>query len=178
VAVLTAAVVLVGALCLVDLLLTFGVVRRLREHTVLLGDDRSADVSVSGVNVGDFPGSFAAEDVGGQPLAGPGGWRVIAFFSSSCSICPERAPVFADYVRTSSVNRDSVLAVVLGSTGEPAPYLDLLAGVGHVCVQPADGELAKVFSVTGYPAFFVLDGAGAVQAVHYDPAALPALTPA
>jgi len=32
-AILSAAIVVVGLLCLADLLLTFGVIRRLREHT-------------------------------------------------------------------------------------------------------------------------------------------------
>ena len=34
--ILIAAVVVVGGLCLLDLLLTFGVIRRLREHTSML----------------------------------------------------------------------------------------------------------------------------------------------
>ena len=42
--ILIAAVVVVGCLCLLDLLLTFGVIRRLREHTSMLtaaGEDSS-----------------------------------------------------------------------------------------------------------------------------------------
>jgi hypothetical protein len=177
-AVLTAAVIVVGALCLVDLLLTFGIVRRLREHTALLSSHQLPDVSVSDLGVGEVPGSFEAEGTDGQPLEGPAGWRMVAFFSSSCSICPTRAPLFADYVRTSHAERDTVLAVVVKSAGEPVPYLDLLAAVAHVCLQPDDGQLSNAFGVTGYPAFCLLDETGAVQAVHYDPAALPALAPA
>jgi hypothetical protein len=64
--------------------------------------------------------------------------------------------------------------VVLGAPGEPVPYLDRLAGVARVCVQPDDGELARAFKVTGYPAFCLLDFGGAVLAASYDPAALPA----
>lgn len=40
--VLIAAVILAGAVCLTDLLLTFGAIRRLREHTVMLGEARGA----------------------------------------------------------------------------------------------------------------------------------------
>ena len=97
-----------------------------------------------------------------------------AFFSSSCSVCPERVPAFVDYLRENHVERNGVLAVVLGSPGEPVPYLDRLADVARVCVEPDDGELARAFKVTGYPAFCLLDADGAVLATGYDPAALPA----
>ncbi len=174
-AILTAAVVLVGVLCLVDLLMTFGVVRRLREHTELLNKSHGADMPVMDLSAGDIPGSFAAVTVDGEALAGPAGIRVAAFFSSTCSICPERVPAFVDYVRANGIRRDDTIAVILAMTGESVPYADRLAEVARVCVQPPDAELATAFKVTGYPAFCVLDASGAVQASGYDPASLPQL---
>jgi len=171
--VLTGAVVVVGALCLLDLILTFGVIRRLREHTALLSESRFDGPPVLGLSVGETPDTFTSVTTDGEPLSGPAGFRVTAFFSSSCSICPERVPKFVDYLRENQVGRESVLAVVVGSASEPVPYLDRLAEVARVCTEPNGGSLASAFKVTGYPAFGLLDADGAMLASGYDPAALP-----
>jgi hypothetical protein len=176
--ILTAAVIVVGVLCLTNLLLTFGVVRRLREHTTMIGKLRGHDMPVIGTGVGEAPGPFTALSTDGELLSGPQGLRVAGFFSSSCSICPERVPLFVDYLRASHIERDRAIAVVIGSGDEPPPYLDRLAQVARVCVEQDDGELAEAFKVTGYPAFCLLDEAGKVLAAGYDPAALPKLAAA
>jgi len=49
-AILVAAIGLVGLLCLADLLLTFGVIRRLREHTEQLAGLRGQDAPVTGLH--------------------------------------------------------------------------------------------------------------------------------
>lgn len=171
--VLTAAVVVVGVLCLLDLLLTFGVIRRLREHTELLSVRPGADLPVIGVNVGEAPAAFTGLGTDGAALSGPAGLRMVAFFSSFCSICPKRVPVFLDYLRANQVRRDDVLAVVVGPADEPVPYLDRLAEAALVCTEPEDGALARAFKVEGFPAFCLLDTDGAVLATSYDPAVLP-----
>jgi hypothetical protein len=176
-AVLTAAVILVGVLCLADLLLTFGVIRRLHEHTALLSS-HSNDTEVMRLGVGATPDSFATVTTGGQKVNGPAGFRLAAFFSTSCSVCPRRVPAFVDYVKTNQLAPDAVLAVVLADAGDSVSYLDRLTEVAQACVQSADGELATAFKVVGYPAFCLLDGDGTVQAVSFDPGMLPGLVPA
>jgi hypothetical protein len=171
--VLTGALVVVGALCLLDLLLTFGVIRRLREHTALLSERRYDGPPVVGVNVGETPGAFAVVTADGAPLSGPAGLRMVAFFSSFCSICPERVPTFLDYLRANHVGRDAVLAVVVGPADEPVPYLDQLAAAALVCTEPDGGALAQAFKVAGFPAFCLLGSDGDVLATSYDPAMLP-----
>lgn len=170
--VLVAAVIAVGLLCVVDLLLTFGVVRRLREHTALLSA-RTSETIVLGLSPGSTPSAFAAVTTEGDVLTGPSGFRVAAFFSSSCSICPRRAPAFVDYIRANRMARGEVLAVVLAREGDFVPYLDSLAQVAQVCMQPPDGEIAAAFQVIGYPAFCLLDAEGALRVISYDPAELP-----
>jgi hypothetical protein len=171
--ILVAFVVLVGALCLTDLVLTIGVVRRLREHTELLSRSRGGDLPVIGLAAGESPAPFDAVTTDGQRLTGPAGFHLAAFFASSCSSCPERVPTFVEYVRTYRVESARVLAVVLGPAGEPVPYLAELAAVAQVCREPMDGPLAKAFAVSGYPAFCLLDADGAVASVNFDPASLP-----
>lgn len=173
-AVLIGAVVIVGALCLLDLLLTFGVIRRLREHTQMLARNSPDTLGAIGLAAGEAPEAFTATDGEGAAVDGPSGLRVVAVFSTSCSICPKRAPAFVDYVRAHLVGRDEVLAVVVGQSAESVPYLADLTQVARVCTEPPDGPIGHAFAVRGYPAFFALDAAGTVLWSGYDPAALPA----
>jgi hypothetical protein len=172
---LTAAVVVVGLLCIADMLLTFGVVRRLRVHSALLSEYGGAESAVIGLSPGDVPEQFALRSDDGEQVLGPAGLRVAAFFSSTCSACPEQVPAFVEYLRSNHVERDSVLAVVVGSAGEPVPYLTQLGEVARVRAEPEAAELTTAFKVTGYPAFCLLDDDGAVVAAGYDPGRLPAL---
>ncbi len=170
---LAAAVGVIGALCLLDLLLTFGVIRRLREHTELLSRGGAVTPPVVGLAAGEPVAAFSAVTTGGERLPGAGGLRVAGFFSSSCSACPERVSPFVDYLRSHQVAPDSVLSVVVAPSGEPPPYLDRLAEVSRVCIERVDGEVARAFKVAGFPAFCLLGADGAIVASGYDPAMLP-----
>ena len=70
-AILSAAIVVVGLLCLADLLLTFGVIRRLREHTEQLAGLRGQDAPVTGLADGEIPEPFTALSISGERLSGP-----------------------------------------------------------------------------------------------------------
>ena len=177
-AIFVAAIGLVGLLCLADLLLTFGVIRRLREHTEQLAGLRGQDAPVSGLPYGATPEPFTALTASGERLDGPAGLRVVAFFAAGCSACPERVPAFLDYLRVNEVTRDAVLVVITSSQPEPVSYQERLAEAAPVCVEPHDGEVTAAFSVRAFPAFCVLDGAGSVSAFSHEPAALPTLAAA
>jgi hypothetical protein len=171
--ILIAAVIAVGGLCLLDLLLTFGVIRRLREHTDILSNGPGAASSVTSLEPGQSPAAFTAVTTSGELVTGATGLRVAAFFSSSCSACPERVAPFLAYLSRHHMSRDSVLAVVSQDDSAPAPYLGQLAEAAQACAEPENGEIAQAFGVTGFPAFCLLDADGAVLASGYDPAALP-----
>jgi hypothetical protein len=171
-----AAVAVVGALCLLDLLLTFGVIRRLREHTAMLAENRGHGLPgppVVGLAHGELPGTFAAVTLDGQPVDASAALQVVAFFSTACSICPERVPPFLEYLTTRHIDRPSVLAVVVGDEGKPPPYLESLAGFAQICLEQEDGAVAKAFKVAGYPAFCLLGADGTMLASGYDPQTLP-----
>jgi len=90
-AILSAAVVVVGLLCLADLLLTFGVIRRLREHTEQLsGFPWSRPSGKPAWPTGRSRSHLPRSASPGERLSGPAGLRVVAFFSAGCSACPER----------------------------------------------------------------------------------------
>jgi len=170
--ILIAAIVVVGSLCMLDLLLTFGVIRRLREHTTMLARSRETEPPVTGLAAGMSPDAFSAVTIDGDLVDNAADLRVVAFFSSSCAICPERVPPFTEYVRSHRIGRDSVLGVVEGSASAPPPYLDQLAAVAQVRIEPPGGEVARAFKVSGFPAFCVLDSAGTLIASGYDSSVL------
>lgn len=171
--ILIAAVIVVGAMCLLDLLLTFGVIRRLREHTAVLGspppDPRSPAI---GLAEGERAGAFSAITTTGSLVDSVTGLRVVAFFTTSCAICAKRVTPFGDYLREHRIGRDSVLAIVGAGIDRP-PYLDELTEVAMVCLEQEDGAMAKAFKVGGFPAFCLLDGNGAVTGSAANPAMLP-----
>ncbi len=169
-----AAIAVVGALCLLDLLLTFGMIRRLREQTDILNVLTAGRVpgATLGMAPGRTPAAFSAVTTEGATVSGPAGLRLVAFFSR-CSICPERVAPFAEYLSTQRINRDSVLVVSVGPGGEPQPYLSALVPVALICAEPEGGQIVRAFEVSGFPAFFLLDAGGAVAATEYDPAELP-----
>jgi hypothetical protein len=166
-----AALGFVGCLCLLDLLLTFGVIRRLREQSEILST-RTSPGRAMGLSAGNTPAPFSAVTTAGDLVNGAAGLRLVAFFSS-CPICPQRVPPLAEYLRVHRVSRDSVLAVSIGSGSEPQPYLAELAPLAQVCAEPEDGAITRAFEVTGFPWFFLLDADGVVIASGYDPATLP-----
>jgi len=174
-AILAAAVIIVGVLCLADLLLTFGVIRRLRNHSELLAGYQAAESAIVGLRAGGIPEPFSAVTTDGVVVNVSSGIRLAAFFSSSCSACPERVPAFLEYARENRLDKAAVLAVMTGRTDQPAGYLPRLAGVAQICLEAEQGPVAAAFKVIGFPAFFVLDGNGVVLGSGFDPSALPAL---
>ena len=75
---LIAAIIVVGCLCLLDLLLTFGLLRRLREHAELLAGGMPASPP-PGLTAGEQPAAFTAVSTSGQAVSGPAGLRLAAF---------------------------------------------------------------------------------------------------
>jgi hypothetical protein len=171
-AILIAAVALVGVLCLLDLLLTFGVIRRLREHTELLSVSRDPRSPAIGLAAGELPAVFTAVTIDGDVVGNESMFRLVGFFSTSCAICAKRVASFVDYLTVHRIERDSVLAIV-GAGDEAPPYLDTLAAVARVCLEREDGGIASAFKVGGFPAFCLLDPGGAVIGSGSKPAELP-----
>ena len=87
-AILVAAIGLVGLLCLADLLLTFGVIRRLRERTEQLAAFAARTLR-SAVSPTVRPRTLAALTAAGS--GSTAAWlRVVTFFAAGCSACPAR----------------------------------------------------------------------------------------
>ena len=139
---LTIAVVLVGALCLLDLLLTFGVIRRLRENDASRTQGGSAQPGAPMAPVGTRVGDTGWE---GETLVG--------FFAPGCSPCEQQLPGFIEHARA----RDRVVAVVHGMGGKTSELVRKLEQVADVVVEDStEGPLHNAFKVEGFPSYCVV----------------------
>ncbi|MEV0594838.1 TlpA disulfide reductase family protein [Nonomuraea cavernae] len=171
------ATALVGLLAAANLLLTFGLVRRLREHTTELANlrDASRDGSDSvTLPAGSRVRDFLAESVDGRPVSldtlGPR--PLVGFFSITCAPCKERLPGFVEYAAARTAGPDAVLAVVVGAPEDAADTVELLRPVATVVVETDRGPIQESFGVGGFPAFLLLQD-GAITATSFE---LPSIT--
>ena len=170
---LVAAVALIAALCLLNLLLTFGVIRKLRAQA-----GEKADQVADGLIMpaGSTVPGFSALTTAGERISRESlGETMLGFFSPGCRACEERLPLFVEQARrvTRETGR-SVLAVVHGTDEEAAPQVAELSEVAHVVVEPNDGPLGEVFDIRGYPVFGLISADGTLATTTFDPARLPA----
>lgn len=170
---LTVAVALVGALCLFDLVLSFGVIRRLRAHDELLR--RLAPAAT--VPTGQRVGAFTARTTVGGSVSRDGGdaLRLVGFFSPGCAPCAERIPEFCEYGER---RRLPGLAIVVADDGSEPAYVSRLSAYADVVVEPTAGPVSTAFRVTSFPALCLLDADGNVLASGTTIADLPDLVPA
>jgi len=159
------------AVCLLDLVLTLGVIRRLRQHTDLISQlsgqlpDASGRRPYSILGEGTTAGPFEAVATTGEPLSSDAlsGETLVGAFTPHCSACEERLPGFIDSATTFPGGRGQVIAVVLGSPEEAQPYRERLEPVARVVVEPPlGGAIGAALELESFPAFAVLDESGAV----------------
>ncbi|MEV0591391.1 redoxin domain-containing protein [Nonomuraea cavernae] len=170
-----AALAIVGAICLLNLLLTVAVIRRLREHTELInrgGAQSSAQGEITlpaGSQVGDFRVVTGDDRVVTRDDLRQG--MLVAFFSPRCPSCEEQKPAFLRYAADLSGGRDEVIAVLLGSPEELEGLREELSGVAQIVIEgDVDGDMSRAFGLSGYPAFCLMgqDGVLAVTGFRVD----------
>lgn len=152
--VLTVAVVLLAVATAGHLLLTFALIRRVRDlqnRTVVEHDD---GLPAAGTPVGPF----SLERLGGGRLGTEDlatGEVLVGFFAAGCSPC---TAVVADLLDDPPTGR----FVALVDSGEQEPTEDLatrLAAIAEVAVVPWDSTVSAAFGQEGFPALLrVRDG--------------------
>jgi hypothetical protein len=172
---LIAAVIIVGVVAGLDLLLTFGVIRRLREHTELIGSGGGRSSAPTMLEPGRSIAPFDATTVDGEAISRDelSGTTLIGVFQVGCQPCTEQLPKFVESAATFPGGRAQVLAVVAApDSTAAAPYVDELTGVATVVQETPGGPLLTALGVTGFPAFAIADGE-MVRSSSLDPAELP-----
>lgn len=178
---LIALVVLLAALGVLNLLLTFGLVRRLREHTKLLntlyefvGVEAGIDPERAGIVPGETVGEFQTTTVDGEPVGrddlAPA--TVVAFLAATCDSCHEQLPDLLTYARERG--RQRVLAVVDGAGGDPTDLVERLNAAVRVVLADPESSIGSAFRIRSFPRFFVLGADGTLAAVARTVSRLPA----
>jgi len=168
---LVSAVVVVGALGLLNLLVTLGVIRRLRELEPLAhaaGDEQTqpghGPIPAPGYPVGQFTTrTTAGELVSREDLLDAR--TLVAFFSVGCPPCVQALPRFVAHAAAAG-SPHGVLAVVRGGGADAAGFVEPLEQVARVVVEDGRGRgpVSAAFGVTGSPAYCLVDGSGTLQA--------------
>jgi peroxiredoxin len=160
---LAAAVVLVGALCFLDLLLSLAIIRRLRQQS-------PHPVEAPGGPVPTLPAGTLAPEFTATTTTGAtrtrdslaGQRSVIGFFAASCDSCRTQLDDFADYSRRLSGGPAQALAVISGDPAQAADIVRKLDGPASIVLEPDDSPTATAFSVWGFPTFYALDEDGMI----------------
>ncbi|MFF9345727.1 hypothetical protein [Streptomyces sp. NPDC014734] len=165
---LIAAVVLVGALCLLDLLLTVGLVRRLRAR------DSTRAPATGFADEGMLPpggvvGDFETRTVDGGLLRGRdlGTGSVVVFLSPGCPPCHAQLPRVV--AALASAPASGAVAVVAGGTaGDPdtEELLTELGPVARVVHEGMAGPVTAAFAARAFPVVCRVRAAGDVRVVE------------
>lgn len=172
-----AAVVLVGALCLFNLVLSLGLIRRVREQGRTLDGLAGLDVVSSTIPAGGRPGAFTTTTTVGRTVSLESlvSATLVGFFSPNCEPCKERVPQFLEYAGQFD---GTVLSIAVGDSGlsDTRELATTLGQVGDVVVETENGPVNRAFGVRGYPALCVVAPSGQVVASGYQIDALPVPT--
>lgn len=142
-----AALVMVGLLGLLNLLLTLGILRRMRAEAGMKGA-----ASPLGLRPGSAIGEFAVTTIDGERITDKTVTGTVAFFSAGCTACHDLLPDFVAYAREQG--RDNVVAVVAGD--EPTTVSTLAAVARVVTAELTGGPVAAAFRNTWTPALYVV----------------------
>ncbi|MGW1601073.1 TlpA family protein disulfide reductase [Streptomyces eurythermus] len=151
-AALTAAVVLLGILCVFNLLLTIGVIKKLREYGPS-GPTGAPGTGMTPLRPGEELPAFTAVAEDGVPV-GPSSLpdgSLIAFLSPGCAPCREKLPELVEYAAADPGRRDRTLAVVVGEPGECERFVRELSPVARVVVEPKGGPVCAALRVDAFP---------------------------
>ncbi|GIJ28692.1 hypothetical protein Vqi01_38540 [Micromonospora qiuiae] len=162
-----AAVVLIGCVSFLNLALTYGVIRRLRQHTDMLNvRPLTGSVGVSPLSVGAVVDEFKASTVSGDSVTRDAftGQTLLGFFSPDCPACTAEIGRFVEVAR--SKGPDDVWAVVVGEPDRVISTVERLTpDVGTVICEGTKSEILAAFGVVGFPAFFLMGDGGVVRAI-------------
>jgi hypothetical protein len=170
---LVVGVAILCVLCLFDLLLTLGVVKRLRDHENRLAKPTGYEAMgnlASSLVQGSRPGAFDVRTTEGDLLTLDGmiDGAVVAFMSPHCKPCVSKLPAFIEHTSALPDGKLRVTVVLTGEEAEATPMAAQLEQVARVVIEPFDGPMTTAFAVTALPVIFVLTGEGRVAATSYE----------
>ena len=162
--VLIALVVLLGGIALVDLVLTVGLVRRLRQFAEGAGSNHGPGpvAQTTGLQRGAAAPDLGIPDAVGVPA-------LVAFLSTDCSACSDYVPE----VRAFAAEFPGIVVAVLsGRAPKYEKYRAALGGRVRVVeysgrLSAEDDSLINGFEVRSWPSFYMVAADGTVVGTGY-----------
>lgn len=146
----------------VNILLTFAVLRRLREHGARIVRLEGSGPAQQSEMVGRQPSPFEVVDGTGERLTEEtvhDGRTVIGFFSVGCSACHSQAGPFRRAAEDHRFAADRLLVVIDGPAGQDRELVGTLRGLGTLLEGEQAERISAAFGVVSFPAFVtVADG--------------------
>lgn len=163
---LIAAVVLVGAIAVLNLLLTMAVIRRLRRNEANMPGMPMMDTGpAAGSPLPEFAASSTAgDDVSNESFMGSAG--IAAFFSTTCSACKPAIPQLVDHIEKAGFTPQQALVVIAGEGDERAEFTAMFDGKATVITEGELDKVATAFSISAFPSFVHFDESGVVTRSH------------
>ncbi|GLX06962.1 redoxin domain-containing protein [Microbispora sp. NBRC 16548] len=169
------AVSFAGLVGVLNLLLTAGVIRRLRAYDILpaarsdpgrwrVVHKPSRTMRAAGERVGAFHGhTVRGEPIGEEFFARS--TTLVGAFTAGCQACEERLPEFAEFAAAFPGGGTQVLALLVGDARDLADKVRQLEPVATVVVEPdRGGPVGEALGVRAYPALALVDPGGVVSA--------------
>lgn len=153
------------ALCLFNLVLCVGIVRRLRQGETGAAVDQELTPQVMRAP-GERILPFHAMTTAGRELSEDAfteGSTLVGAFAQGCPECEERLPMFVEYAASYSSDPRRVIAVLVGDPDALRDKIAMLEPIAQVVLEGKDGPLGLALGVRGYPAFGILDAQAVVQ---------------
>jgi hypothetical protein len=160
------AIVLLALLCLVNMMITFAVLRRLQSHEERLAAQPSSQLPGADALIGRQLPEFTATSVAGVTVSRSdliGRTRLLGIFSATCKPCHEQALAFAEFADPDRV------ALVTDARGRDDAQQRMLTELGPsptVILEPDSGTLAGELGVTAFPTLLRLDDDGRIVQVE------------
>ncbi|WP_255949736.1 hypothetical protein [Streptomyces odontomachi] len=156
---LIAALVFVGALCVLNFVLSLGMIKRLRDQAEILNRNGRTSPPIA-VGMGDEIAKFATLTEDAEPVDDESlrhGDTLVAFFSPTCRPCQEKLPKFVDFAASFPGGREQVLATVVGEPEAAADMLERLRPVARVVHETSnEGAVSTAFDLKGFPVVLVV----------------------
>ncbi|MFB9837665.1 TlpA family protein disulfide reductase [Actinoallomurus acaciae] len=159
---LVAAVVLLAVLCLLNMMITFAVLRRLRSHEERLAARPAGRSSGVDALVGRELPEFDATSTAGAAVSRSdllGRARVLGVFSATCEPCHEQARAFAEL---DDPGRVALVTDVRGREDVLRRFVPDLGDTPTIILEPDSGPLAGELGVSTFPTLLRLDEDGRV----------------
>ncbi|WP_034264800.1 redoxin domain-containing protein [Actinospica robiniae] len=168
--ILTVAVILVGALGVLNLLLSLAIVRKLRGSA-----PASEPPAVSGLARGgtlpDFEATARDGAAATSAMFADGG--LLIFLRARCPFCWEKLSAMGAYVHSTGFAPDRVLFVVIEDGEVSAEHWQELGSLGVVVAENPGGALSERFQIRATPAYGFIGPGALIGPWSTDPAELP-----